>query len=251
MKKTMIALAAVLAAGMMYGDVVSENVVGYQTFEPDSSGIVQLGVTFKNLSSQDGSFALDASGLFGRPIVDGDIVLLLDRAQGAFAVYYFNEGEGLWDVMPVEGDSYSAASIPAQLGDALYIIPVDGLVMIAGEVQSNSAGAVTVTFDPSSDETGSGMLPIANPFPVATKFSDLTFAKDGDLILVLNVAGDFDVNYCIDSVSALWMFISSETGEEVEMLPSDVLLGTSACGYLIPDLGIDDGVRTWVVAEPM
>ena len=190
MKKLMFA-AAVDAGLVAFGDgLESANTVGYKSYAFTNEGdyIHNIGVAFKNLGAVDGSFTVTTK-LFDTDLQDGDALLIFNPDAYNYDFYTFaadTDGQGTPGFYVVFGDLVSpdayVYSINVAKGDNILYMPAGGNgVSQSGEVEQS--GTATVTF---TVEGSDYIFPIANPFPIETKFSDLTMLVDGDALLIFN-----------------------------------------------------------------
>ena len=190
MKKLMFAMAA--AAGLMaFGDgIESANTVGFKTYKFANEGdyIHNIGVAFKNCGTVDGSYTVTTK-LFDTNLNDGDALLIFNPDAYNYDFYTYmadTDGQGTPGFYVTFGDLVSddayVYSINVSKGDNILYMPAGGNdVSQSGEVEQS--GTATVTF---TVEGSDYIFPIANPFPIETKFSDLTMLVDGDALLIFN-----------------------------------------------------------------
>ncbi|MBR4170998.1 MAG: hypothetical protein IKR48_05045 [Kiritimatiellae bacterium] len=249
----MAALVALTGSALADG-VASRNTVGYQTysFATADDYMHNIGVTFKNLGSADGSYTI-TTNLFDTALQDGDALLIFNPAAYNYDYYTFYtdvDGNGTKAFGVMFGDLVSddaiVYSITINKGDNVLFMPAGGNdAVVSGEVQAS--GTATVTFTP--DDVNLGIIPIANPFPIETKMSDLTFLQDGDALLIFNPAAynyDFYTYYSdIDGngtsgFGIMWGDLVSE--DSVVTDPNTVILAAGQGGLYMPG-----GDRTWTV----
>lgn len=188
MKKVMFGLAA--AAAIAAFGIESANTVGYQNYNFTAEGdyIHNIGVAFKNCTAVDGSYTITTK-LFDTDLQDGDALLIFNPDAYNYDFYTYmadTDGQGTPGFYVMFGDLVSpdayVYSLSVAKGDNVLFMPANAnSATVSGEVERS--GTATVTF---TVEGSDYIFPITNPFPIDTKFSDLTMLQDGDALLIFN-----------------------------------------------------------------
>jgi len=166
MKKLMTALAICALAGMASaGDVVSENVVGYNTLT-FKQGFNLIGIQFEAVAVGG---ALDIQKIFSGVTLNGiddeanygDFMQVWDNASGSFvAIYYWGDNETL-ELDPAWYDvDFNLATHAFKPGDAFWVYTSVG-GSAAGAI---AAGQVVKTNTVINVKTGFNLL--SNPYPI-------------------------------------------------------------------------------------
>jgi len=253
MKGIVTALAALVAlTGSALADgVASRNVVGYQTYSFTAADdyIHNIGVAFRNLGSADGSYTI-TTNLFDTTLQSGDALLIFnpDAYNYDFYTYMDTDGNGTMGFYVTFGDLVSddayVYEITVNKGDNILYMPVNlNDVSVSGEVEAS--GTATVTFTPNETDY---IFPIANPFPVETKMSDLTCLQNGDALLIFNPeAYNYDFYTYMDTDGngtmgfyVTWGDLVSEDSYITD--PNTVILAAGQGGLYMPA-----DARTWTV----
>ena len=249
MKKLMSALAisalAAISMAQSSGSVTSQNVVGYVTRGPNVGAgefMANIGVPLMNMNTSDGSYGVTNS-IFQYTCQANDSVYIFNPVNYDFDIYTFNGVGAGWFVLWSDGSSSTIPSYTVHVGDNVFFVPQNGTnaVTIAGQVKSS--GTQSVVFDQSLGY----MFPIANPFPIDTRLSDLqTFVQANDAIYVFNqINYDFDI-YTYNGIGLGWFVLWSNGTSSTIMDSSTVLLPTGKGGFYMPN-GAAPSIRTWNV----
>ena len=243
MKKIMFGLAA--AAAISAFAIESSNTVGYMTYQ-SGMGIENIGAAFAPINAS-GEWTC-SSNVYDSAAADGDVVMFLNPEIFDLDSYLYVASEQKWiynTIDPITGDpvEQEVASFTLGKGTVTYCQPGDGIsgFTTAGEVESGSSATVTFEND--------GFYEFVNPFPKDTTIADLTFAQDGDVVLVLNFE-IFDLDsYLYDGTAGKWIYntidpISGDPVEQVVTETSTVVLPAGQGGYLQPA----NGDCTWTVS---
>ena len=207
---------------------------------------MNIGVQFKNMNSEDGSFTLDEN-LFGGTSVEGDQVITLNAKAWNLDTYDKQvSGEG-WAWIPASGDPQEfVASLRVNKGDFVYYIPsVDNTatsIPVSGAIAE--LGEQSVTFEVSEDPDAQWMFPLVNPFPIDTTWGDLNaFTKEGDQIVLLDAnAWNLDT-YDRQPDGEGWALIPADgSAQEIINEPTKVFLKAGEAAYYIPTETV-----TWTV----
>ena len=243
MKKVMFGLAA--AAAISAFAIESANTVGYMNYE-SGMGIENIGAAVAPINAS-GEWTC-SSNVYDSAANDGDIVMFLNTDLFDLDFYLYDGSTHKWtyntsDLMTGDPIMQEVESFTLSKGTVTYCQPGDGVsgFTTAGEVVSGSSATVTFEND--------GFYEFVNPFPKDTTIADLTFAQDGDIVMVLNF-DIFDLDfYLYDGSTHKWTYNTSDlmTGEAVQEEITDtstVVLPAGQGGYLQPA----NGDCTWTVS---
>ena len=245
MKKVMFAAAVAASLGLFADGIESSNTVGYMTYQ-SGLGIENIGAAVAPINAS-GEWTC-SSNVYDSAAADGDVVMFLNPEIFDLDSYLYVASEQKWiynTIDPITGDpvEQEVASFTLGKGTVTYCQPGDGIsgFTTAGEVESGSSATVTFEND--------GFYEFVNPFPKDTTIADLTFAQDGDVVLVLNFE-IFDLDsYLYDGTAGKWIYntIDPISGDPVEQVITDtstVVLPAGQGGYLQPA----NGDCTWTVS---
>ena len=212
--------------------MASANVVGYQTYDASQTDYMStIGVAFKNITAADGSFTFGDT-MFGRAVEDGDQFMLWDNDAYNLIIYTYYDGYG-WSVMDAEGNEsmVEGNTIEIAKGQVLWYLPVtpENVITVSGQLED--AGTQTIEFVP-NDENGY-CFSFVNPFPVDTKFSDLSaFCGDGDQFLLWdNNAYNLIIYTYYDGYG--WSVMDAEGNEDMAA-ETDIAIPAGQGAYFLP-----------------
>lgn len=141
-----------------------------------------VGVQFQNISED--SYVID-DNFFGTPLNPDDQIFIFDPAYYGYTIYQYGElnpGVFGFSVQYADGEPGEAVySITVNKGDNILLMPADTTVTPAVSGQVEKSGTKKLTFTVTEDDY---IFPITNPFPQATKMSDLTCLESDDQIFV-------------------------------------------------------------------
>ena len=245
MKKVMFAAAVAASLGLFADGIESANTVGYMTYQ-SGLGIENIGAAVAPINAS-GEWTC-SSNVYDSAANDGDVVMFLNPDLFDLDAYQYDGSTHKWtynttDLITGDPIMQEVASFTLGKGTVTYCQPGDGVsgFTTAGEVESGTSA--TVTFE------NAGFYEFVNPFPKDTTIADLTFAQDGDVVLVLNFE-IFDLDaYQYDGATGKWTYnstdpISGDPVQEVITDTSTVVLPAGQGGYLQPA----NGDCTWTVS---
>ena len=241
MKKLMTVAAAALCAAVGYGaDAIESQVVGFQSYNAAvSDDMSTIGVAFANTAVADGDYVI-SDKIFNRDVEDSDQFLVWDNDMYNLINYTYYDGVG-WVVTWADGseEAVEGNAITIKKGQVIWFLPVtpDADTIVTGNVAPS--GTQTLTFTPGGDE--GDCFAFVNPFPVDTKFADLTtFCEDSDQFLLWDNANYNLINYTYyDGVG--WV-ITDALGAETAASEEDIAIPAGQGAYFLPC-----EERTWTV----
>ena len=199
---------------------------------------MNIGVQFKNMQSEDGSFTLDDK-FFGVDSTEGDQVVQLDATAWDVNTYDKQGVGNGWYLTPAGGGAQEfMASLKIAKGDFLYYIPADAegtsQVPVSGQVAAS--GEQSVTFEVTGEEGAQWMFPLCNPFPINTTWGDLNaFTKEGDQIVRLDaVAWDVDTFDRQGDGNGWYLTPAGGGAQELINAPESVAIPAGGSVYYIP-----------------
>ena len=173
MKKLMFVATAALCAAVGFGDITSQNVVGYNTLN-DGNSSVMLGCTFADVTGTSQGVKLGA--LVGNfEAYDGIQIAYMQNGVIEFTQYqYLTEDDGVAANGWYDGSWESAADVVIPRGSAVWFVSSSGTskdVTSAGEVPSTSM--IHPAFAESSNMICSAYPVEFNPNAVSVAWSGL------------------------------------------------------------------------------
>ena len=253
MKKLMIAASAALCATVGFA-VESANVVGYQTFTPDTAAgrqFVMVATQFAPINST-GKWTFTGD-VFGQDLEEGDGIYFFDKDLEDRVYYFFlgfDKGVPQWskqwlDGLTGEDREDTVSSIEVSKGETLYWLPSDGEASVTVSGQTDDVtGSVVINFPDSAPYN------LVNPFPIDTTLNDLAaFFIEGDNLYIFDEELEDRVYYFYLGPADGWskQWLDGLTGEDREDTPagSTVVLKAGQGGVF--NASDDDG-RTWTVS---
>ena len=182
----MFAAAVAAAAFGANAELASANVVGYKTYalnlEDENDYVHNMGIQFSDVAGE--AYTITDS-IFGTELTAGDIIFIFDPTFYGYTLYEYSEIDtDQWGFMVTYADGSSGESITSltvNKGDNILYMPVALEVKpcVSGEIQAS--GTATLQFTLTEEDY---IFPITNPFPCATKLSDLTCLGEFDQLFV-------------------------------------------------------------------
>lgn len=224
-------------AAVGFADVTSGNTVGYLQKELNTEigeYIHVVGFNFNKVGGgKEDVVVVDSAGEFcGYQCVDGDQIYVFNSEFFNYDVYTFTEGIG-WLCTPGDlvSEDYLVDGFSFNANEDCFVYPYDPStckLSISGEVAPS--GKQTIPFNIDDDY----IFPFANPFPVDTKFSDLTFAEEGDQVYVFNPEFfNYDVYTFTEGIG--WLCTPGDLVSEDYLVDDDfVVLKAGEGGMLYP-----------------
>ena len=215
--------------------------VGYQNIGFNDTGwMMTVGVQFSNMQTADGSFDVGEQA-FSKVAVEGDQMIAFDGNQ--WNIHQWDkqaEGEG-WVLTPSDGgDQEAVASVNIKKGGLVYYVPAgDTELPVSGQVAP--LGEQSVTFDM---DGGDWIFPIANPFPVDTKWGDLnTFTAEGDQLIAFD-GNQWNINQWDKQAEGEGWVLTPSDGSEQQLIndEDEVILPAGTGAYIVPT-----ETKTWTV----
>ena len=255
MKKLMIAAVASIAAVGAFA-VESANIVGYQTFTPDTAAgrqFVMVATQFAPINST-GKWTF-AGDVFGQDLEEGDGIYFFDKELEDRVYYYFlgfEAGQPKWLKQWTDGvtgdalEDETISSLEVVKGETLYWLPADGesSITVSGQTE-DVTGSVVINFPDSAPYN------LVNPFPVDTTLDDLaTFFIEGDNLYIFDEELEDRVYYYYLGAGNGWLkqWTDGVTGDALEddTIPGSTLILKAGQGGVF-NASDDDG-RTWTVS---
>lgn len=253
MKKLMIAASAALCAAVGFGEIQSDNTVGYTSKAVEAGKFYLIGTQFdKTGTTSAGSVDMNdllslsstiTPGLYDDDFATAPKVSVLNAAGGYTTYYYISDGTDDADVelgydcwCDVDGYELDEAA-KFSLGKGFWFnSPVNGTITTAGQISDMTS--VTLSFDADKNAI------LCNPYPVAVALQSLTTDAtpglyDDDFVTapkisILNAAGGYTSYY----------YISDGTDDNDEYLNYNAWCDVD--GYELSGVQIEAGAAFWM-----
>jgi len=180
MKKLMMTLAAALSATALMAEVVSKNIVGYQTVPLTVGYFTHVSPTFITVG---GAAEITLDGL-GGDLAEFDSVQVMDADFATASEYFWLESgsaaPGVTGWYDGETSALAGDTVITAGSSVLYSSQGATELIFSGEVNTQDVSVVT----------GAGFTAVGNPFPVDITLDDIAFGGISEFSSVQFVDGD-------------------------------------------------------------